>query len=206
MRAIGVKKTDIPLFQITRIVRRKGIETAIELVNKLDDRNVKLVITGSAADDDRKGYYKELIEKSDDEKLNGRIIFAARRILNCRTTDNDGRKIYSLSDAYAHAVACTYFSLYEGFGNAFVEAALAKRPVFVNNYKPVYWEDLGSKGFKTVMIEDNRLIHKTLAEIDRIIHDKKMQKEIGEYNYMLGKRYYSYEVLQERLETLFYYI
>ena len=206
LRAIGVKKTDIPLFQITRIVRRKGIETAIELVNKLDDRNVKLVITGSAADDDRKGYYKELIEKIDDEKLNGRIIFAARRILNCRTTDNDGRKIYSLSDAYAHAVACTYFSRYEGFGNAFVEAALAKRPIFVNNYKPVYWEDLGTKGFKTVMIEDNRLTHKTLAEIDRIIHDKKMQKEIGEYNYMLGKRYYSYEVLQERMETLFYYI
>jgi len=31
--------------------------------------------------------------------------------------------LYTLSDAYAHARACTYFKIYEGFCNSFVEPA-----------------------------------------------------------------------------------
>ena len=203
---LGLKKDDILLFQITRIVKRKGIETAIELIKQLGDKRIKLVITGRAADDDRKGYYKELIAMIDEQKLNERIIFASHRILNDRGKNLQGEKVYSLSDAYAHATACTYFSTYEGFGNAFVEAALAKTPVFVNNYKPVFWQDIGSKGFEIVMIEDGKLTDKAVAEIDQIIHDKKLQKEIGENNYNLGKMHFSYNALRAKLETLFYHI
>jgi glycosyltransferase involved in cell wall biosynthesis len=206
LATLGLKKDDIPLFQITRIVKRKGIETAIELIDKLDDKRVKLVITGTAADDERKGYYKELIAKIDEQKLNDRVIFASHRILNERGRNLAGEKIYSLSDAYAHATACTYFSTYEGFGNAFVEAALAKTPVFVNNYKPVFWQDIGCKKFNIVLIEDGKLTDKAVAEIDQIIHNKTLQKEIGEYNYNLAKMHFSYSVLRENLETLFYHI
>ncbi len=200
---IGLEKDDIPLFQITRIVKRKGIETALELIDRLDDKKVKLIITGSAADDNRKGYYKELINIIKKRKLGDRVIFAHHRILNERGTLPDNKKIYSLSDAYAHATACTYFSTYEGFGNAFVEAVLGRTPIFVNNYKPVYWPDIGSKGFKTVMIEDSILTDEAVAEIDKIIHNKKMQKEIAEYNFNLGKLIFSYEVLRDKLEMLF---
>ena len=108
-----------------------------------------------------------------------------------------------MSDAYAHAASCTYFSTYEGFGNAFVEAVLGKTPIFVNNYKPVYWPDIGSKGFKTVMLEDSVLTDKAVAEISKIIHSKKLQKEIAEYNFNLGKLLFSNEVLHEKLEILF---
>jgi len=202
-KAIGLKETDIPLFQITRIVKRKGIETALELLHRLEDKNIKLVITGSAADDDRKGYYRELINIIDKRKLNDQVIFAHHRILNNRDLTADKKNIYSLSDAYAHALACTYFSTYEGFGNAFVEAVLAKTPIFVNNYKPVFWPDIGSKGFKVVMLEDSVITDKALAEMEKIIHNKKLQKEIGEYNYNLGKLLFSYEVLHEKLEILF---
>ncbi len=202
-QSIGLKETDIPLFQITRIVKRKGIVTALDLVHRLDNKNVKLVITGSAADDTRKGYYKELIDIIHERKMEDQVIFASHRILNDRGTSPDGAKIYSLSDAYAHATAVTYFSTYEGFGNAFVEAVLSKTPIFVNDYKPVYWPDIGSKGFKAVMIEDGILTDKAVAEIDKIIHSKKKQKEIAEYNYNLGKLLFSYDVLREKLELLF---
>ena len=201
--AIGVKNDDILLFQITRIVQRKGIETALELIDRLENKQVKLIITGSAADDNRKGYYKELIKIIKKKELTESVIFADRRILNDRGKTSNDEKIYSLSDAYAHAIACTYFSTYEGFGNAFIEAVLAKTPIFVNNYKPVYWQDIGSKGFKTVMIENSKLTDKAVAEIDKIIHDRKLQQEIGEYNYNLGKLLFSYDVLREKLEILF---
>ena len=200
---LGIKNGDLPLFQITRIVKRKGIETAIDLVNRLDDKNIRLIITGSTADDSRKGYYKELIDQIASLRLKSRVIFAYKKILSERGTTYRGRKIYSLSDAYAHTTACTYFSTYEGFGNAFVECILAKRPIFVNNYKPVYWPDIGSKGFKTVMLEDSKLTDKKISEIDTIIHNQKTQKEIVEHNFELGKKLFSYEVLEKKLEALF---
>jgi glycosyltransferase involved in cell wall biosynthesis len=203
LQSIGLNKDDIPLFQITRIVKRKGIETALELIDCLDDNKVKLVITGSAADDNRKGYYRELIDIINKRKLNKRVIFGHHRVLNDRGQTKKGEKIYSLSDAYAHATATAYFSSYEGFGNAFVEAVLGKTPIFVNNYKPAYWPDIGSKGFKTVMIEDNKLTDKAITEIDKIMHDKNLQKEISEHNYNLGKLLFSFEVLREKLEVLF---
>lgn len=84
-----------------------------------------------------------------------------------------------------------------------MEAVLAKTPIFVNNYKPVYWPDIGSKGFKTVMIEDNNLTDKAITEIDKIIHDKKLQEEISEHNYNLGKLLFFFDVLREKLEVLF---
>jgi glycosyltransferase involved in cell wall biosynthesis len=203
LEEIGFNHDDIPVFQITRIVERKGIEVAIELIGQLDDPRIKLVITGSAADDDRKGYFKRLVDHIDQHGVGDRVHFAYHRILSDREHLPDGRKIYSLSDAYASSIACTYFSTYEGFGNAFVEAVLAKRPVFVNNYKPVFWPDIGSKGFECVMLEDNQLTDAALAEVDEILHNPELRKEITEHNLRLGRQHFSYEVLQEKLEVLF---
>jgi glycosyltransferase involved in cell wall biosynthesis len=202
LQQIGLKGDDVALFQITRIVARKGIETAVDLLERLDDERVKLVITGSAADDERKSYYRQLLDRIAEQGLGHRVHFAYHRILSDRQRTPDGRKIYSLSDAYASAAACTYFSTYEGFGNAFVEAVLARRPVFVNNYKPVYWDDIGSKGFKTVMLEDNELTEDAVQEVDRILHHADLREEIAEHNFKLGREHFSYPVLERKLAGL----
>lgn len=200
---IGLDRDDIALFQITRIVKRKGIEVAIDLIAKLDDPKIKLVITGTTVDDERKGYYKQIVDRVKSLGLGDRVRFAHHRILSHRGTSPSGGKRYSLSDAYAQAVACTYFSTYEGFGNAFVEAVLAKRPIFVNNYKPVFWPDIGSKGFECVMLEDNELTGESVDRIGAVLRDKKLQTEIAEHNFELGRKYFSYEVLEKKLEVLF---
>ncbi len=203
LERLGLGKNDMALFQMTRIVKRKGILTAIDLVHRLHNPHIKLVISGTAADDERLGYYKTLLSKIRNHKLQDNVVFADHFISHRRSKTKKGKPVYSLSDAYAHATACTYFSEYEGFGNAFVESVLAKRPIFVNNYKPVYWPDIGSKGFKTVMIENGILTDDAVSQIDRIIHDKKLCKEIAEYNFALGKKYFSFEVLEELLTELF---
>ncbi|HIF92877.1 MAG TPA: glycosyltransferase [Myxococcales bacterium] len=203
LEEIGFNHDDIPVFQITRIVERKGIEVAIDLVNQLDDPRVKLIITGSAADDERKGYFKRLVDQIANQGLGDRVHFAYHRILSDRGQLANGRKIYSLSDAYASSLACTYFSTYEGFGNAFVETILAKRPVFVNNYKPVFWPDIGSKGFKCVMLEDNEITDEALEDVDEILHNPELRKEIAEHNFRLGREHFSFEVLQDKLDELF---
>ena len=199
---LGYDDDDILLFQITRVVRRKGIETAIKLIHKLEDKNIKLVITGNYSDDAGYKYHKELIELIHLLKLEHQVSFAYRLFNNKGLSSDDVDLNYSLSDAYAQARACTYFSTYEGFGNAFVEAVLAKRPVFVNNYKPVYWPDIGSKGFKTVMIEDGKLTDKAVEEMREIIYNDELNREITEYNYSLGKKLFSYDTLKMKLQEL----
>jgi glycosyltransferase involved in cell wall biosynthesis len=199
---LGYDCNDILLFQITRVVRRKGIETAIKLIHKLEDKNIKLIITGNYNDDAGNKYYMELIELIHLLKLGHQVSFAYHLFNNKGLTSRESDLNYSLSDAYAQARACTYFSTYEGFGNAFVEAVLAKRPVFVNNYIPVYWPDIGSKGFKTVMIEDGKLTDTAVAEMKEIIYNDKLAHEIAEYNYTLGKKLFSYDTLREKLQEL----
>jgi len=206
LNAIDLNKNDIAMLQVTRIVSRKGIEVALDLTDRLADDNVKLVVTGSYADDERIGYYKELLDIIQERKLEKRVIFGRKRIQTYRGKTKTGDKIYSISDSYAHATACTYFSTYEGFGNAFVECVLAKKPIFVNNYKPVYWPEIGSKGFKTVMLEDNKLTDQAVKEIDEIIHNPKLAKEIADYNFDLGKKHFSYKILEQKLFYLFHHL
>lgn len=203
LKSLGLGKKDKALFQMTRIVKRKGILTAIDLVHRLQDPHIKLVISGTAADDERMGYYKNLLSKIRGSNLQDNVVFGGHSISHRRSKKRNGSPVYSLSDAYAHATACTYFSEYEGFGNAFVESVLAKRPIFVNNYKPVYWPDIGSKGFEAVMIENGELTDGAVSRIDKIIHDEKLCKEIAEHNFALGKKYFSYEVLEGLLTELF---
>ncbi|MUU78086.1 glycosyltransferase family 4 protein [Winogradskyella endarachnes] len=193
LRDVGVLKDEIALLQVTRIVRRKGIETAISLIDQLNDKKLKLVITGNNNDDENKTYYNELIDQIHDLNLSSQVIFAAHKVLDHK----------DLSDVYAHGRACTYFSTYEGFGNAFVETVLAKKPIFVNDYKPVYSQDIGNKGFETVMISDGNLTPESVQQMSDIIYNPKRCIEIGEYNFEIGKKHFSYEVLEEKLSQLF---
>ena len=170
-----------------------SIETAISLIDKLHDKKLKLVITGNNNDDVNKEYYNELIDQIHDLNLSSQIIFAAHKVLDHK----------DLSDVYAHGRVCTYFSTYEGFGNAFVECVLAKKPIFVNNYKPVYMQDIGNKGFETVMIEGSNLTNECVKQMSDIIYNPVRCKEIGEYNFSLGKKYFSFDVLEEKLNNLF---
>lgn len=201
-QSLGLERNDIPLFQITRIVRRKGIETAIDLVHQLKDSHVKLVITGTAKDEHGDVYINELRERSHRLGLERQILFAGEQFDNHRRRIN-GRKIYSLSDGYAHAAACTYFSLYEAFGNAFVEAVMAKVPIFLNNYDPVYWADIGSLGFQTVQIEEGELTDKAVEQVKAVLADPQRQRDMAEHNFELGRRHFSYQALERILRQLF---
>ena len=133
--------------------------------------------------------------------MGARISYAHHLFHNYGLSKN-GEVRYSLSDAYARATACTYFSTYEGFGNAFVEAVLARRPVFVNNYEPVYMPDIGSKGFRTVMIENGHLSDDAVQSMAEVIYNPPLAEEMAAHNFNLSKKYFSYHTLREKLKEL----
>ncbi|MCB9708371.1 MAG: glycosyltransferase family 4 protein [Myxococcales bacterium] len=198
---LGLAAEDVLLFQITRIVRRKGIETAVELVHRLADPKVKLIVTGTD-EDDTSGYLAELKQQAKRLKIETQVIFAGAHFANHRQ-QSDGKKIYALHDGYAHADAMTYFSTYEGFGNAFVEAVVAKVPIFVNNYKPVYWPDIGSLGFQTVQIENSELSDEAVEHMRRILRDPLLRHEMTDHNFELGREHFSYQALERLFASLF---
>ncbi len=201
-REIGLADDDIFILQPTRVVARKGIEHAIELVRWLQEPRAKLVISHPAGDEGS-AYLQMIRERIDDSKIDVRFI--ADRVGETRGRTADGRKVYTLYDVYPHADLVTYPSHYEGFGNAFLEAIYFRKPVVVNNYA-VYARDIAPLGFQT--IEMPQLVSRQVVDqVRQVLTDKRMRQEWADINYLLGMRYFSYAVgrrkLAARLANLF---
>jgi mannosylglucosylglycerate synthase len=126
--------------------------------------------------------------------------FVSTRISDERETGPDGKKLYSLWDVYRHADLVTFPSLYEGFGNALLEAFYCRKPVVVNRYA-VFIADIEPKGFKVIPMS-GYLTPESLAEVRRVIDDAAYRQEMVDHNYELGKVYYSFRVLRRKLRTL----
>jgi glycosyltransferase involved in cell wall biosynthesis len=193
-REIGLVDTDWLILQPTRVVARKGIEHAIELVRRLNDPRAKLVISHPAGDEGN-AYMQMLRDRIDDAKIDVRFI--ADRVGETRGSTPDGKKVYTLFDIYPHADLVTYPSLYEGFGNAFLEAIYFGKPVVVNSYA-VYARDIDPLGFKT--IEMSQLITREVVEETRtILQNTELRAEWAEINYRLCVKYFSYSVARRKL-------
>ena len=94
----------------------------------------------------------------------------------------------------------TYTSLYEGFGNAFLEAIYHRKPLLVNRYD-IFMRDIEPKGFQTITI-DGYVTNYTVNQVQKLLDDKELQKKMTDTNYDLGKKYYSYEVLRHKLRLV----
>ena len=193
-REIGLAEKDVLILQPTRVVARKGIEHAIELVRRLKDPRAKLVISHPAGDEGS-AYMQFLAERIADAQIDVRFI--ADRVGEFRGVNAGGRKVYTLFDVYPHADLVTYPSLYEGFGNAFLEAIYFGKPVVVNTYA-VYARDIDPLGFKT--IEMSQLITNEVVEQTReIVRNAALRAEWAKANYQLGLKYFSYAVARRKL-------
>lgn len=195
-KEFGLADDDVFVLQPTRVVARKGIEHAIELVRRLGDRRVKLVISHPAGDEGN-DYLVLLRERIRDAGIE--VLFVADRVADRRGTDARGRKLYTLFDVYPHCDLVTYPSWYEGFGNAFLEAIYFRKPVVVNTYA-VYARDLAPLGFKT--IEMSQLLSGDVVDLTRrVLADPAMREDWATTNYELGLRYFSHRVARRKLEA-----
>jgi len=193
-QAIGVADDELFVLQPTRVVKRKGIEHAIELVCRLGMK-AKLVISHDAGDEGF-DYQERLKEYADFLKVD--LLFASDIINEKRGRTDDGRKIYTLDDVYPYADLVTYPSTFEGFGNAFLEAIYFSKPVAVNTYS-IYTKDIKPKGFSVIEL-DGYVTRDAVQQTKQVLADPKLCQEMVEHNYELGKRFFSYDVLRRRLD------
>lgn len=195
-RDLGLDAGQYLILQPTRIVQRKGIEHAIELVSRLD-LDARLVISHASGDE---GYEYEQFIREYAERLEVPTLFIADIIKEKRGTTEDGRNIYTLEDVYPQAALVTYPSDIEGFGNAFLEAIYFRRPILVNNYS-IYNFDIKPKGFKVIEF-DGFITQDTVNDARNNLLDPARAMETADYNYDLASRHFSYTMLERRLHTI----
>ncbi len=195
---LGLGSEDRVILQPTRVVPRKGIEHAVSLLRYLRDPHCKLVISHESGDEGGE-YTDQLVELAQDEGIDLRLI--GHRIADRRREANgDSPKIYVLQDLYPLADLVTFPSLYEGFGNAFLEAIYYRLPIVVNRY-PVYVRDIEPKGFQ-VPVMDGFVSRRLVNEVRRILDDPDYRQAMVDHNYAVAGRHYSYAALRSGLQGL----
>lgn len=193
---LGIAEDEKLILQPTRIVKRKKIERAIELVHRLNIPATLVVSHGFG--DEADDYQARVMEYS--RILNVKTVLCSGLIDEERGNLPDGRKVYTLADIYQQADLVTYPSSIEGFGNAFLEAVYHRRPILVNNYS-TYNFDIRPKGFQTVEIDD--YVSNGAVELaQKVLTDPDLGREMAEHNYELARQYFSYEVLEYKLNGL----
>ena len=192
----GIQPGEYFFLQPTRVIQRKGIEHAIELIRRLN-LPAKLIISHAAGDE---GTDYELRVREYADLLNVTVRFEAEQVQDERGTTKNGKKIYTLGDVFPHADMVTYPSSIEGFGNAFLEAVYYRRLILVNNYS-IYEVDIKPKGFRTVWF-DGFISDSTLKAVHDILQNPAHAQEWVDVNYQLAKRYFSFTVLERRLQSV----
>ena len=182
-------------------------------VNFTEESRIVLVLAGYARDDVTGGYKDLLTKKA--ENGNIELLYIEDRVDADRVTRED-QKIYSLWDTYTMADLVTYPSLWEGWGNQFLEAVKAKLPLLIFEY-PVYKKDIKNKGFQVISLGDqirdfdedglarveNSVIEDAADQAIILLTDPDQREQVVEHNFEVGLRHYSMEALKGYLEPLF---
>lgn len=211
--SLGFSDDDVLVVQPTRIVPRKRIEDSIRLLARFIvvypefKSRIKLVISLYQGDEPDVGY-AEMI-KSLAEESGVMMYFIADRVGSARRKDSEGRKIYTNRDVLANADLATYLPIWEGFGNAFLEAVAARIPVVISNYL-VYKTDIRIHDFDNIEIPDKYDADGALVipdgpieKMHTILTSPELKKEIVEKNFKIGREFFGLEVLKTSLTKLF---
>jgi glycosyltransferase involved in cell wall biosynthesis len=195
-QALGVADDELLILQPTRVVKRKGIEHAIELVHRLGVK-AKLIISHASGDE---GYDYERRVREYSKLMKVDTYFVSNIINEQRGRTANGRKIYTLEDVYPHADLITYPSTFEGFGNAFLEAVYFCRPIVVNTYS-IYTMDIKPKGFQVIEI-DGYVSDAAVRQTRKVLTDPEHRHQMVKRNYETAQKYFSYSVLRKKLKNL----
>jgi len=195
-KELGFKDGELFILQPTRIVPRKWIERSVELVSLLNIENPRLVISHESGDEGDL-YQKRIIEYA--ERLGVELIFIGDKIGPIRMFGARSDREYSIDDAYQAADIVSYPSGYEGFGNAFLEAVYFKKPIVVNRYS-IFVEDIEPYGFDVIKFE-SFITKEVINQLFDFLRPARLIASV-EKNYDIGRKYFSYEVLEKKLLSI----
>lgn len=227
---LGLREQDLVFLQATRVTNRKAIELAIDQIAVLNQASIRrkwigktlydgrvfqndtelvLLLPGMIESED--GYEKRLADRAEQK---GVTLHWVGEWVDHSRTHTEKHKVYSLWDAYVFADFITYPSIWEGWGNQFLEAVFAKKPILIFEYA-VYKTDIKSAGFEVFSLGDAyqtdeegmafiqpSIYEKTAEKILACLTDRQVYDQMGEHNFQVGLRTFSHTNLQELLIQL----
>ncbi|MHA1226694.1 MAG: mannosylglucosylglycerate synthase, partial [Candidatus Hodarchaeales archaeon] len=119
-------------------------------------------------------------------------------------------------DSYVHADLISYPSLQEGWGNQFLEALKAKKPIILFEYD-VYKSDIKPLGFETISLgsslltgrDSNNLVSvpekviRRAAELTiEFLQNKELREKVVDKNFQIGKEKLSLKALEGILKKI----
>ena len=223
----GIESHDVVLFAGTRIVPNKQMElaghlTAVlqslrqEMVGKrlyhgevFSDRSRVVLVLAGRPERAFIDYQKKLFKLFDTLKIVWRYVGD-----DVRPYRSEDEGLYALyPDLYAMADFVLYLTGWEGFGNQLLEALAAELPIAVFEY-PVFKEDIAPKGVSVVSLGDTLLperdnmglveiplevLTRAAREMTTILTSPEKLQSITDHNTMVGKRYFSFDILRDHL-------
>ena len=201
---LGLDDGHLLILQPTRVIPRKGIELAIELVERLQQERWRdrllgkrpALVISHLAGDEGMAYLERLQAQA--QAADVQLIYAGELF----TSDQDAAgERYSLWDAYVHADFVTYPSLIEGFGNALLETLYFRLPALVNRYA-IYEADIGPCGFDLVEI-DGEVTDAAVEACVTAMMDPVRRRRMTEHNYETARAHFSYAAVEPILAALF---
>jgi glycosyltransferase involved in cell wall biosynthesis len=220
LRSKGIKENDLVVLQATRVVRRKNIELAIDLVDSLNKRNDELrgrLYSGknfNPKEDEIVLLLSGYVERRDKEYLHMLREYADDKGVKLVYLGDDIDKEYTLFEIYPYADIITYPSEYEGFGNQFLEAVFARKPVVLFEY-PVFKTDIMNKGFSYLSFGDkvtrkgslckveSRKMKSLTNEVLKVLKSSEVYKAIVDQNVSIAKKHFSYEQTMRVFKEMF---
>ena len=196
-QAVGLAEDELFVLQPTRVVARKGIEHAVELVRRLDRKKATLVVSHESGDEGNE--YQQRIQEYA-ALMNVPLLSVDNWIAEQRGTAADGRPLFTLGDVFSQADLVTYPSEYEGFGNAFLEGVYHKKPMVCNRYL-IYRTDIEPCGFDTVVF-DGYLTNQTVEQVNDVLDKPQRRQKMVEHNYQVASEFFGYGVLEAELRLM----
>ncbi|MFP4011284.1 MAG: glycosyl transferase family 1 [Spirochaetaceae bacterium] len=206
---MGFGPDDVLVVQPTRIVPRKRIEDSVALLGRFVERypafrdRIRYIVSLYQGDESEERYIDEIRAAAARAGIPLHLI--ADRVASSRGTDEQGQKIYTNRDVLANADLVTYLPIWEGFGNALLEAVAARVPVVTTTYL-VYKTDIMTSGLYNVEIRDRYddrgdiiIPEDALDEIHYLLTHPEERRERVEHNFERGRAEFSLPRLADRL-------
>lgn len=222
---LGILDNQIIFLQATRVTNRKAIELAIDVIAVLNEssfrkkiigktlyngkvflKNSELVLVVVGLHEGGEGYEDKLIQYAKDKNIN---MLVRPEFVDHKRHEGENHKVYALWDAYVYCDMITYPSIYEGWGNQFLEGIFARKPQIVFEY-PVFESDIKEYGFDYISLGNNydissnglaKVERKTLKrvanEVIEYLTNAKIYNEAVSKNYEIAKKFLSVGILEK---------
>ncbi len=206
---------NVLIVQPTRIIRRKNIEDSIDLISKFTNKypefkdKVRFMISLYEGDEPDRTYKKEITHLAERKDIPVYFLGDEGRVASVRKIDGDGKRVYTPRDVLVNADLVTYLPYWEGFGNAFLEATAARKPIVMAAYL-VYDTDIATKGFDHLVLRrDTNNGHSLLVgednleKIYEVLTDPVRRADMVNRNFEVGRQNFGFDTLRKKLQYTF---